>query len=75
MTATFLVFLLCGQPTYVLLDIPNDGVTLYGVGEMQVEKRKDFMETMDGIVEQGRAKRVDFKVEDQTPGKVCGTST
>lgn len=74
MTATFLVFLLCGQPVYVLLDTSQD-TSLYAVGEMPDERRKVFMETVDEVVAEGRAKRIDFKVEDQTGMKVCGTST
>jgi hypothetical protein len=74
MTATFLVFLLCGQPAFVMLDTPQD-TALYAVGEMTAEQRKAFLETMDGIVAEGRAKRLDFKVEDQAKGAVCGVST
>ena len=74
MSATFLVLLLCGQPVFVFLDTPTDS-SLYAIGEMEPERRKAFMETVDAVVAEGRAKRLDFKVEEQTAEKVCGIST
>ena len=74
MTATFLVFLLCGQPVYVFLNT-QDNVTLYAIGEMPDARKHDFMETMDEVIKSGQAKRLNFKVEDQVKGMTCGTST
>ena len=74
MNATFLVFLLCGSPTFVTLDTP-EGVSVYGVGEMTPDQRADWMALMDEYVAAGKAKRVDFKVEEQVKGYTCGVST
>ena len=74
MSATFLVFLLCGQPTFVTLDTP-EGIAVYGVGEMTAVQRAEWMALMNELVIAGKAKRVDFRIEDQTREKVCGTST
>jgi hypothetical protein len=72
--ATFLVFLLCGQPVLVTLDTP-ESITVYAVGSMPADRRDEFMYLMGELVESGQAKRADFKVEEQTKDKVCGTST
>ena len=74
MSATFLVFLLCGQPIYILLDTHED-VALYAVGTMPAERKAEFLLLMEEVVESGRAKRVDFKVEEQVKGMTCGVST
>ncbi len=74
MSATFLVFLLCGQPVYVFLDTHKD-MTLYAVGSMPPDRKEAFLDAMNNLVEEGQADRRDFKVEDQTKEKVCGIST
>lgn len=74
MTATFLIFLLCGNPVYVLLDTRED-IALYAIGSMSAERRAEFMGMVDEVVELGKAKKVEFKVEEEVEGMTCGTST
>ena len=57
MTATFLIFLLCGNPVYVLLDTRED-IALYAIGSMSAERRAEFMGMVDEVVELGKAKKV-----------------